>query len=157
VVTLTGAAGTFTQSGISGNTVGTLTISANQRGSGSTGTYDLQGGTLNATTIAVNAGGTFLQTGGQAIVTGDMSNAGTVTIEGVKTVLIVDGGYTGAGPTTLAGGTLDPTAVEITGGVFGGYGTAVGPVIVSGGAAFEVGLPPKACTSRATIGRLPER
>jgi hypothetical protein len=141
-VTLNGAAGTFTQSGTSTNTVGTLTISANQGKSGSTGTYDLKGSTLNATTIAVNAGGTFLQTGGQAKVTGDMSNAGTVTIEGVKTVLTVDGGYTGAGATTLAGSTLDPTAVEITGGVFGGYGTVVGPVIVSGGAAFEVGPAP---------------
>ena len=55
-VTLSGGAGTFTQSGTSTNTVGTLTISANQGGTGSSGAYELQGGVLNATTINVNQG-----------------------------------------------------------------------------------------------------
>jgi hypothetical protein len=58
-VTLSGGAGTFTQSGTSTNTVGTLTISANQGGTGSSGAYELQGGVLNATTINVNQGGAF--------------------------------------------------------------------------------------------------
>jgi hypothetical protein len=55
-VTLSGGAGSFIQSGTSTNTVGTLTISANQGGTGSSGAYDLQGGVLNATTINVNQG-----------------------------------------------------------------------------------------------------
>jgi hypothetical protein len=53
--------GTFTQTGGTNTVANSLTIAANV---GSSGTYFLQGGTLNADTITVNPGGAFYQTGG---------------------------------------------------------------------------------------------
>ena len=49
------------------------------------------------------------------------------------------GTYTqGAGSTTLNNGTLDPAGINISGGTFGGLGTVVGNVSVTGGI-FDVG------------------
>jgi hypothetical protein len=58
-----GATGTLTQSGGSNFVSGTLTLAQNP---GASGTYDLQGGTLTAGTIAINPGGTFKFDGGTA-------------------------------------------------------------------------------------------
>ena len=105
-VTLSGGAGSFIQSGTSANTVGALTISANQGGSGSSGSYDLQGGTLNAKTINVNQGGTFTQSG-----TGN-NTVGTLTIS-TNQAFISGGNY------DLQGGVLNAATIAINpGGAF---------------------------------------
>ena len=146
--------GSFTQSGSSTNTVGTLTIVA--AGSGASGSYALLGGTLNATNLNVNQGGTFDQSGGTTTVSGDTTNAGTMAIlantfttldnftnTGSLTIAarltIGDGtlSHPGAfvqsiGSTLLDHGIIDPATVTITGGSFGGTGTVVGNVSVSG-------------------------
>lgn len=66
---------TFTQNGASVAT-GTITLAAN---AGSSGTYNLNGGTLRAANITVNSGGTFNFNGGTLSVgqfTGNLSNLG---------------------------------------------------------------------------------
>ena len=69
--------GTFTQSGGTHTVTNTLTLAAN---SGSSGTYNLQGGTLTAGTININDGGTFNQDGGT--INGDMQNQGIFNYNG---------------------------------------------------------------------------
>ena len=101
------------------------------------------------------AGGSFTQTGTTTI-TGNTSNSGTVLVKsGVFTTqgtfdnnnaVTINNGATlnagtytqGAGSTTLNNGTLDPAGINISGGTFGGLGTVVGNVSVTGGI-FDVG------------------
>ncbi len=64
--------GTFDQTGGSHTISNALTLAAT---AGSTGTYNLQGGTLTAPAINVNAGGTLNQTGGTLIPTNACSIA----------------------------------------------------------------------------------
>jgi PEP-CTERM motif len=107
------------------------------------GTYDLQGGTLNAGTIGVEGVGAFNQTGGQANVTGAVNNLGTVTL-GAGGTFSVGGAYTNVGITLLEGGTLQASGgILAAGGLIGGTGTLAGAVIVSGGI-VQVGASPDA-------------
>jgi hypothetical protein len=70
--------GTFTQSGGT-NQTGTLILAAF---SGSSGAYTINGGTLKATTVTVNANGNFDQTGGTMTFTTFNQYAGTVSLSG---------------------------------------------------------------------------
>jgi hypothetical protein len=109
----------------------------------SSGTYDLQGGTLNAGTIGVEGDGAFNQTGGQANVTSAVNNLGTVTL-GAGGTFSVGGAYTNVGVTLLEGGTLQASGgILAAGGLIGGTGTLAGAVIVSGGI-VQVGASPDA-------------
>jgi len=68
--------GTLTQTGGTNTVTNTLTLAAN---AGSSGTYNLNGGRLNAANITVNSGGTFNFNGGTLSVgqfTGDLANLG---------------------------------------------------------------------------------
>ena len=69
--------GAFTQSGGTHTVTNTLTLAAN---SGSSGTYNLSGGSLSAATIQINSGGHFNVTGAPQAVTGNVTNAGTVHV-----------------------------------------------------------------------------
>jgi hypothetical protein len=68
--------GAFTQSGGTDKVV-ILDLASN---SGGSGTFNLQGGSLSATTININAGGTFNVTGTPQPVTGNVINSGTVHV-----------------------------------------------------------------------------
>ena len=75
----------------------------------------------------------FIDTGAVTI-TGNVGNAGHLTINGVT--MTVGGTFTQypTGTTTLVnGGVLDPPNVVIEGGVFGGSGMVEGDVSVTGG------------------------
>ena len=89
--------GTFTQSG------GTNTVSQPLPGlpAGSSGTYNLQGGSLQAATVNINSGGVINQTGGSLNATTSLTNGGAYTMAGG----------------TLSGATLTNNAT------FSGYGT----------------------------------
>ena len=91
--------GTFTQTGGSNTVSACLTLGLY---SGSRGTYNLQGGSLQAANVNIKSGGTFAQTGGSLNATTSLTNAGT---------------YTMAGGTLTGGGTLTNNAS------FSGYGT----------------------------------
>ena len=73
--------------------------------------------------------------------TGNFTNSGNVTINGAT--LVVDGTYLHSFGTTLFlnNGVLDPGSVLVQGGVFGGNGTVVGNVDVTGGR-VQVGASP---------------
>jgi PEP-CTERM motif-containing protein len=122
----------------------------------------LQGGFLTAGALQINSGGTLNQSDGSASITANAANAGTLTITGgtfstgadfintgtvavtgASSVLDVGAKYSQSGsgsPTVLNGGTLDPPAIAISAGVFGGAGTVVGDVSVTGGN-VQVGTP----------------
>ena len=68
--------GAFTQTGGTNTVSNTLTLASN---SGSSGTYNLQGGSLSAATVNLNAGGLFNQTGGSLNATTFNQQGGTVT------------------------------------------------------------------------------
>ena len=91
--------GSFTQTGGS-NTVNAALYLGYY--SGSSGTYNLQGGRLQAANVNIKSGGTFAQSGGSLNATTSLTNAGT---------------YTMAGGTLTGGGTLTNNAS------FSGYGT----------------------------------
>jgi T5SS/PEP-CTERM-associated repeat protein len=93
--------GTFTQDGGTNTVGGALIVAAN---AGSIGKYDLQGGTLKAATLQINAGGTLAdQTAGQAQIAG----------------AAVDGGVL-----QMAGGNFQADSLAITAtGVMPGFGT----------------------------------
>ena len=117
------------------------------------------GSTLNAGVIKQGAlqilGGSLTQNGGTTTISGNVLNAGTVSV--VTNTFTAQGGFTNsggvtidsgatldaatytqtAGSTLLDSGTLDPTAVEISGGTFGGTGTVVGAI--TNDATFEIG------------------
>jgi hypothetical protein len=69
------AGGSFTQSGGT-NTVSTLYLATN---SGSSGTYNLQGGSLSAAAVSLYVGGLFNQNGGSLNATTFTQSGGTVT------------------------------------------------------------------------------
>jgi hypothetical protein len=87
----------FTQIGGTNNISNTLYLAAN---SGS-GTYNLQGGSLQAANVNINSGGVFNQTGGSLNATTSLTNAGAYT---------------------MAGGTLTGVSLNNSGS-FDGYGT----------------------------------
>ncbi len=104
----------------------------------------------NAGTVTIAAGssvegtGIYTQTAGSTTIQGLMSQ-GSITIQGGQ--FVIASGATAeanfytqtAGSTTIDNGTLDPTAVKITGGSFGGTGTVIGNVTVNA-ATLQVGL-----------------
>ena len=107
--------------------------------------YELNGGALiDHGNFNVGVSTSFIdETIEPAIIYGNLTNDGTVTINGVT--LLVGGVVNGSNAVTkINGGMIDPTAVEISGGVFGGYGTIVGRVTVTGDAKVEVGPAPNA-------------
>ena len=71
-----GGEGTFTQTGGSHTVSQTLTLAAIP---GSSGIYNLQGGSLTAGTVNLNPGGTFNQTGGNLNAATFNQQGGTVT------------------------------------------------------------------------------
>ena len=71
-----GGDGTFTQTGGSHTVSQTLTLAALP---GSSGIYNLQGGSLTAGTVNLNPGGTFNQTGGNLNAATFNQQGGTVT------------------------------------------------------------------------------
>lgn len=97
--------GTYTQ------TAGLTTIEAGA--SFTQGTLQLQGGSFTDY--------------GTALINGDATNSGgSITIDGAGANLTVTGSYTqtgGGSKTTLDGGTFDPPAIDVDGGIFGGFGT----------------------------------
>ena len=100
----------------------------------STGTL-LVTGALNSSTLEIASAGQFHDSGA-VTVTGAVTNAGNLTINGVTMNVVGAGGtftQTGGTTTLLNGGVLDPPSVNISGGVFGGSGGVVGDVSVSGG------------------------
>ncbi|MGC9958643.1 PEP-CTERM sorting domain-containing protein, partial [Roseiarcus sp.] len=92
-------------------------------------------GTLNSSTLEIDPGAAFIDTGA-VTVTGSVTNAGALTINGVPMNVVGAGGtftQTGGSTTLLNGGVLDPPNVNVGGGVFGGSGGVVGDVSVTGG------------------------
>lgn len=91
--------GTFTQTGGT-NTTGNLILAAN---AGATGTYNLNGGSLNAGTVQVNAGGTFNFNGGAVAFTNFNLNGGAVQASADE--ILFTGTFTQtAGSNTVASG-----------------------------------------------------
>ena len=70
--------GTFTQSGGTHTVAARLVVSASP--GTSTGTFNLQGGSLSAANLQVNAAGTFTQTGGTLTITGPATNHATLSL-----------------------------------------------------------------------------
>jgi hypothetical protein len=98
------------------------------------------GGSFTQGTLNIS-GGTFTDYG-YVLVTGDATNSGTVTINGTNALMTVVGDYAqfaATAVTTLNGGTLDPPAIDIGGGTFGGSGTVEGDLTLSGDSTLQVG------------------
>jgi hypothetical protein len=115
-------AGAFSQSGGTNTVTGTLTLAAN---AGSSGAYNLQGGTLTAGAVNVNSGGTFNVTGG------NLSASGGMTISSSGVVAINSGDVSTAsvssdGSITISGGTFSTTGNEIDGNTGSGQITQTG-------------------------------
>lgn len=87
-------AGTFTQTGGTNTISDTVVLAAN---AGSSGTYNLNDGTLRATTITINSGGTFNFNGGILSVdqfNGDLTNLGGTLAPGSSPgVINITGNY----------------------------------------------------------------
>jgi hypothetical protein len=145
--TISGIGATFLHTGDTNTVTGALTI-------GSGGLYALSkpaGAPFNTGfsvgSLAIQAGGTLnISNGGQGLVLGNATNAGNLTIDGTlaAAILTVDGTYTQTGSgskTLLNGGMLDPTSIKISAGTFGGTGTVVGDMNVTGGT-IQVGDAP---------------
>jgi fibronectin-binding autotransporter adhesin len=152
-----GASSAFTESAGTFQS-GPMTIGAN-------GVFTLSGGSEQAASLTTTAGGQFVQTGGTANNKGLTANAGSMSIQastftsggnfinsgaltvanatlqiGSGTVLQPGAFIQAGGSTTLSNGTIDPAAVAISGGSFGGTGTVVGSTSIEG-ATLEVGGP----------------
>lgn len=106
-----GGTGSFLQSSGSSEIDGSLTL----------GSMQIQGGSLLDT--------------GQVAISGDASNSGAITVDGPSANFTVEGFYTQTGGSMILGdgGTFDPGAIDIFGGIFGGDGTVIGDVTVDGG------------------------
>jgi hypothetical protein len=109
------ANGTFTQNGGTHTITGTLTLAANP---GSSGTYDMQGGTVTAGAVVVNAGGTFTNdatvSASTVTVAGTLIGTGTVNAP----VHLSPGGTLGGplnlkGSVTSTGGQLTPGGATV--------------------------------------------
>lgn len=91
-------AGTFTQTNGANMTTGTVTLAAN---AGSSGTYNLNGGSLHAANITVNSGGTFNFNGGTLAVNqfnGNLANLGGTLAPGNSPgITNVTGNYSQSG------------------------------------------------------------
>jgi hypothetical protein len=117
---------------------------------GLSGEANVSAGTLQVTgsfksaTLEIAAGAEFDDAGSVAV-TGAVTNAGNLTINGVTMIVAGDGGtftqQAGGSTTLLSGGKLDPAQIVIKGGVFGGSSTVVGDVAVTGGK-LQVGATP---------------
>jgi autotransporter-associated beta strand protein len=98
----------------------TLSNSGNLEASGG-GTLTIRGASSNSGTITVNAG--------TVSVTGDFGNSGTVALASGN--FTVSGNYTqttGSASTTMSGGTLAATLVDLQGGILAGNGAITGNV-----------------------------
>jgi len=133
---------------------GTLNNSATVDDSG---TIDTPGGTgiysQTAGLTTVEAGGSFTQASlnisggdftdyGSVLITGNATNTGSVTIDGATAIMTVEGNYiqfAATAVTKLNGGTLDPPAIQISGGTFGGSGTVEGSLTLSNDSTLQVG------------------
>ena len=131
--------GYFLQTGGTNN-AGYLNIQTN-------GTYILRSGALfNSGDLAVDGTvtqngiysvaqyGIFSMSGGTAVVNNNLDNSGEVTISGAGVTLVVDGSVNNSADLLIQNGaTLDPALTTSSAGTFGGTGTIVGPVKVTGG------------------------
>ena len=101
----------------------------------STGTLSVSGA-LTSATLEIQAAAQLNDTG-DVTVTGTVNNRGNLTINGVTMHVVGAGGtftqLTGGTTTLLNGGVLDPSNIVIDSGVFGGGGSVVGDVSVTGG------------------------
>jgi hypothetical protein len=116
--------GVFTQSGGTHTVLDTLTLAANP---GSSGTYNLQGGSLQAANVLINSGGVINQTGGSLTATAGLTNQGTYTMAG--------GTLSGATLTNNATFSGYGTITTTTGAGFNNYGT----MTLTGGASLVSG------------------
>jgi PEP-CTERM motif len=101
-------------------------------------------GALASTTLEI-AANAELNDGGAVTVTGAVTNRGNLTINGVTMNVVGAGGtftqVAGGTTTLLNGGLLDPSSIVIERGVFGGGGSLVGDVSVTGGTLKPGGSP----------------
>ena len=109
----------------------------------STGTLAVTGA-LTSKTLEVLASAQLDDTG-SVTVTGAVTNRGNLTINGVTMDVVGAGGtftqLAGGTTTLLNGGVLDPSNIVIERGVFGGGGSMVGDVSVTGGTVKAGGEP----------------
>ncbi|HSV15357.1 MAG TPA: alkaline phosphatase family protein, partial [Tepidisphaeraceae bacterium] len=80
---------------------------------GSTGSYSLQSGTLNAAALTVNTGGTFAWTGGTLATTAITQNGGSFSATPTLVIAATGGN---AASDVLHGGTLSAGAITVNGG-----------------------------------------
>jgi hypothetical protein len=101
----------------------------------SSGTLSVTGA-LTSTTLEIAAAGK-LNDAGAVTVTGAVTNSGNLTINGVTMHVVGAGGtftqLAGGTTTLLNGGVLDPSNIVIQNGTFGGSGSMVGDVSITGG------------------------
>ena len=109
----------------------------------STGTLSVTGA-LMSTTLEIQASAE-LNDAGEVSVDGAVTNRGNLTINGVTMHVVGAGGtftqLAGGTTTLLNGGVLDPSTIVVEHGVFGGSGSIVGDVTVTGGAVEAGGGP----------------
>jgi hypothetical protein len=109
----------------------------------STGSLSVTG-VLTSTTLEILASAQFKDSGA-VTVTGAVTNSGNLTINGVRMNVVGAGGtftqLAGGTTTLLNGGVLDPSNIVVDRGVFGGSGSMVGDVSVTGGT-VEAGAGP---------------
>ncbi len=130
--TFFGSVGQFTQSGTSTNTVGGTLVLAES--AGTSGSYDLQGGTLGANAVQVNGGGTFHLEGGSVTagaggfnnagllsvsgaggsIAGALTNTGTGTVQVSHTTASFTGSFTNAGAYHSASSTQNFATLDVT-------------------------------------------
>jgi hypothetical protein len=105
------------------------------------GTYTQTGGSTTVTGTFDQGsldieGGTFTDSGAVSIA-GSVTNSGSIFIDGVT--MWVPGAYSSLnGVTLLNGGNLDPSSIDINGGVFGGTGQVNGDITLTN-ATLQVG------------------
>jgi hypothetical protein len=139
---LNNSASVFNYSVINGS--GTYTQLAGSQPVGFAGeglTYVASGSSFTQGTLQIQ-GGEFDDNGAVTITGNAAISGGNLTIDGVT--MTVDGAYNQACAnclTLLNGGTLDPTAINIDGGAFGGSGEVDGNVTLTGDSILQVGDP----------------
>jgi hypothetical protein len=106
-------------------------------------------GALTSKTLEI-AAHAELNDGGAVTVTGAVTNRGNLTINGVTMQVVGAGGtftqVAGGTTTLLNGGVLDPANIVVERGVFGGSGSMVGDVSVTGGTVQPGGGPDASLT-----------
>ena len=109
----------------------------------SSGTLSVTGA-LTSTTLEIASAGQ-LNDAGAVTVTGAVTNRGNLTINGVTMRIVSAGGtftqLAGGTTTLLNGGVLDPSNIVVQNGVFGGSGSMVGDVSITGGTVEAGGGP----------------